>query len=745
MHQRLATQIREQMNLLVDQYDARLRLVPGYADLPQPARHDLERRVLQLIADCLDANDNRPLIQYIQDRAEQVLTHAFQPEWFQQAVIIPQDIISPLIETVGESDFVWRSLGQAQTTAWEIVARERRRIELTLRESEARYQTIFDATPIMFWLKDVHNRTLRINKAAATFEGVTPVDVEGKSAYDLYPREQAEAFYQDDLEVIRSNKPKLGIVEQHTSVGTGKLMWVETGKTPVHNDRGETVGVLAFGVDVTERKRVEEQVQESLVRRSIQVQTSTEVAQEIAAATDLNELFQRVVTLIKERFNFYHAQLFRYEPGQDAVVLVTGYGEVGQKMLEAGHKLQMGRGVVGTAAASGESILAADVAQDKDWRPNSNLPNTRGELAVPIKWRKQVLGILDVQSDQAGALTNDDRLLLEGLCGQIAIAMESKRLLDSVQQSEQLMRTLIDAVPAYIYAKDLQGRHLLGNAALAQLYGLNSPAELLGKTDFDFYARELAEQYQASELPILRDGASLIAHEEPNIGVDGRLRWNSTTKVPLCNALGQIIGLVGITSDITERKRVEQQMEETLRETERLYAAVSHDSWQAYRQTGSLRQGYVFDRAVIRPVESVWEPEIVQALDQRALVTSQSGQRPVAVTPLSVRGEVIGALGVYDDPAHPLGKKDLDLIEAVSEQVALALENARLFDQNQRDAEREHTLNRITSRVRSARSVDEVLAIAAQELRMATGASRSMIEIQPNQDQLARPGEGVRA
>ena len=386
--------------------------------------------------------------------------------------------------------------------------------------------------------------------------------------------------------------------------------------------------------------------------------------------------------------------------------------------------------------------MAADVAQDKDWRPNSNLPNTRGELAVPIKWRKQVLGILDVQSDQAGALTNDDRLLLEGLCGQIAIAMESKRLLDSVQQSEQLMRTLIDAVPAYIYAKDLQGRHLLGNAALAQLYGLNSPAELLGKTDFDFYARELAEQYQASELPILREGASLIAHEEPNIGVDGRLRWNSTTKVPLCNALGQIIGLVGITSDITERKRVEQQMEETLRETERLYAAVSHDSWQAYRQTGSLRQGYVFDRAVIRPVESVWEPEIVQALDQRALVTSQSGQRPLAVTPLAVRGEVIGALGVYDDPAHPLGKKDLDLIEAVSEQVALALENARLFDQNQRDAEREHTLNRITRRVRSARSVDEVLAIATQELRLATQASRSVAEIAPRPEIHMHAGNG---
>ena len=289
----------------------------------------------------------------------------------------------------------------------------------------------------------------------------------------------------------------------------------------VLNEQGKPIGAVGILQDITERKRLEEQVQESLAHRSIQVQTSTEVAQEIAAATDLNELFKRVVTLIKERFNYYHAQLFRYEPAQDAVVLITGYGEIGQKMLEAGHKLQMGRGVVGTAAATGQSILASDVRQDADWRPNPHLPETRGELAVPIKWRDQVLGILDVQSDQANALTDDDRLLLEGLCGQIAIAMESKRLLDTVQQSEQLMRTLIDAIPDYIYAKDLQGRHMLGNAALDATYGLASPAELLGKTDFDFYPRELAEQYQASEMPILREGQSLLAHEEPNIGADG--------------------------------------------------------------------------------------------------------------------------------------------------------------------------------------------------------------------------------
>jgi PAS domain-containing protein len=221
MFQRLANHIREQLNPLIDQYDVRLRTVPGYADLLEPVRRDLEQRVLRIIAGCLEANDDSRLVQYIHERAEQVLMQGFQPEWFQQAVTILQEIITPMAETVNESNFVWHSLGQAQTTAWEIVARERRRIELSLRESEARYQIIFDSTPIMFWLKDTHNRTLRINRAAAEFEGVQQADVEGKSAYDLYPREQAEAFYQDDLEVIRTNRPKLSIVEQHTSVGTG--------------------------------------------------------------------------------------------------------------------------------------------------------------------------------------------------------------------------------------------------------------------------------------------------------------------------------------------------------------------------------------------------------------------------------------------------------------------------------------------------------------------------------------------
>ena len=1026
-----------------------LRSVPGYANIPEPARREWEQQVLMVMADCLEAGDDSALIQYIHERAKQLLARGFEPEWLQQAIILAEQMTTPLLETVAEGNFVWRAMNRAQAASWQIIADERRRIELTLRESEARYQTIFNSTPIMFWLKDTHNRTLRINRAAAALEGVSPADVEGKSAYDLYPREQAEAFYQDDLTVINSGKPKLGIVEQHTSIGTGKLMWVETGKTPVHNDQGETVGVLVFGVDITERKqaeqalhqsvaqqeqaarylratieaaqeltqvpdldtlcrrtvelarekleiercglhlldvsgryllgtygtddqgrttdergarrifnefediliastdqlwaaretpytyfegneehvvgigsavgtvlrgatgpiailfndralsrqpidqaqqealavycstigsiierkRLEEQVQASLTRRVAQVQTSTEVAQEIASATDLDELFRRVVTLIKDRFNYYHAQIFRFDPAQDAVVLVTGYGEVGQAMLATGHQLPMGRGVVGSAAATGKSILAADVRQDTDWRPNPNLPETRGELAVPIKWRDQVLGILDVQSDRAGALSDDDRLLLEGLCGQIASAIEHRQTEDRLAEERNLIRTLIDTLPDLIYAKDRDSRFILANTATAQRMGADSPLDLIGKSDFDFYPAELAQQYYASEQPITREGQSFIGLEDYVVDAAGQPRWHLSTKVPLRDQAGNISGLVGTTSDITrrkeielelarsaqllntiintsrdliyikdtqgkflvasqavarllgartadeligksdfdffpyelankyhtdeqniiqageplidieepsvypdgtriwllttkipyraadgtllgllgigrditERKQAEQQMEETLRETERLYAAVSAEGWKTFRQSGQLPEGYRFDRTLLQPAEQIWEPEIQQAVSAEKTITTHRPDRAVAVTPLAVRGAVIGALGVYDNPDQPLQPDDLALLEIVSEQVALALESARLFDQTQRDAERERSINRVTSRIRSARSVEEVLTVATQELRLATQASRSVVDIAPHTATPAASGNGSAA
>jgi PAS domain S-box-containing protein len=143
----------------------------------------------------------------------------------------------------------------------EIEALKQENAELKNRLAE--YQTIFDSMPIMFWYKDTENRNVRVNRAAAELERSSVEAIEGKSAYDLYPHDQAAAYHKDDLEVIQAGKPKLNIIEKHSSPVTGELMWVQTGKVPYRDKEGQVVGVIAFAVDITEQKRAEQALQEA--------------------------------------------------------------------------------------------------------------------------------------------------------------------------------------------------------------------------------------------------------------------------------------------------------------------------------------------------------------------------------------------------------------------------------------------------------------------------------------------------
>ncbi|MDA0243616.1 MAG: GAF domain-containing protein [Chloroflexi bacterium] len=190
----------------------------------------------------------------------------------------------------------------------------------------------------------------------------------------------------------------------------------------------------ALVMEAEERQRLQQQISQSLVRRSRQVQTTTQIAQEIASAGELYELYQRVVDLTKEEFGYYHAQILQYNPALDAVALMYGYGEVGQKMLQAGHAMPLGVGLIGRAAQSGQPVLSVDVRQNPNWRPQPLLPDTVSELAVPIKFGHQVLGVLDVQSNVRGQITAEDQLVLEGLCGQIGTAIESTRLRQDMEE-----------------------------------------------------------------------------------------------------------------------------------------------------------------------------------------------------------------------------------------------------------------------------------------------------------------------
>lgn len=143
-----------------------------------------------------------------------------------------------------------------------------------------------------------------------------------------------------------------------------------------------------------------------------------------------------------------------------------------------------------------------------------------------------------------------------------ARADAERHLAGAMQDIQTLVfRTLIGIMPDRIYAKDTQGRFILANKAVANLMGKSTPEEMIGKTDFDFYPKELASGYFAVEQELIRSGKPLVACEQqvPNLST-GEPGWLETTKVHLRDPEGNVIGLVGLARDITERKRMDAEL-----------------------------------------------------------------------------------------------------------------------------------------------------------------------------------------
>ncbi len=141
---------------------------------------------------------------------------------------------------------------------------------------------------------------------------------------------------------------------------------------------------------------------------------------------------------------------------------------------------------------------------------------------------------------------------------------ERKRAEQALREERNLLQAFMEALPDHIYFKDREGRFLRANRAQAASFGFSDPSQLVGKTDFDFFTEEHARQALQDEQEIIRTGRPLLVKVEKTVRPDGRERWKLTTKMPMRDAAGQIVGTFGISRDIT----AEKQIEEALRKSE---------------------------------------------------------------------------------------------------------------------------------------------------------------------------------
>ena len=141
---------------------------------------------------------------------------------------------------------------------------------------------------------------------------------------------------------------------------------------------------------------------------------------------------------------------------------------------------------------------------------------------------------------------------------------ERKRAEEALSAERTLLRTIIDILPALVYVKDTACRKILSNRVDLEYMGASTEAEALGKTDFDYYPGDMAAIFYAHDQVVLQTGQPLIDYETSIVTAAGRQCWLLTSKVPLRDSTGQVIGLVGVSRDITERKQTEERLVKSL-------------------------------------------------------------------------------------------------------------------------------------------------------------------------------------
>lgn len=190
-----------------------------------------------------------------------------------------------------------------------------------------------------------------------------------------------------------------------------------------------------------ERKQLELRVAE----RTRALETSATISRQLSTILDQSRLVNEVVRQLRDALAYYHVHIYLWDEAVNALRMVGGTGEAGQAMLVMGHTLLPDQGLVGRAFTTNQPVIVPDVNTDAGWLPNRLLPDTRSELAVPITYGEQVLGVLDAQDNEVGGLGAEDSQLLQTIAGQLAVALRNARLVTQIQQEAE-QAALINAI-----------------------------------------------------------------------------------------------------------------------------------------------------------------------------------------------------------------------------------------------------------------------------------------------------------
>jgi GAF domain-containing protein/HAMP domain-containing protein len=451
----------------------------------------------------------------------------------------------------------------------------------------------------------------------------------------------------------------------------------------------DEVGELAkdFNLMTAQLQETLHGLEQRIADRTRNLELAAEVGRTVSQVRALDIMMTDAAELIQKQFDLYYVQVYLTDPSQSYLNLKAGTGQVGKQLLERSHRLPFNADSInGRAAVGKKSVVISDTTSSATFKPNPLLPDTRSEMAVPLMLGDKVVGVLDMQSEHAGSLSQDILPAFEALAGQLAIAIQNATFLAETEQA----RTEVEA----------QARRLSRANWADYLDAIHKPEQ----AGFIFEQNKIAPLAQSNEP--LTEGA-LVAP----ITVTGEMLGNLTVKMEGRSSIARAEELVNTVArqvaQQIENLRLLDSAERYRAEAEQASRRLTHEGWQDYLDQNSVNGlGYVYD---LKEVRTCTEEE------------SSRVQESALSLPLKVRDETVGKLSVQglgsgDEEAASLASAVAERLGAHIEGLRLSLQTEQALATTQKQARREQALRQITSAVRGSTDPSVILRTAAREL-----------------------------
>ena len=226
-------------------------------------------------------------------------------------------------------------------------------------------------------------------------------------------------------------RPLVSLSEVAEQMGQGNL------QVALPSTGSDEIGRLTYSIQrmATQLQELIESLEERIARRTRGLELVTLISEQLTLILQVDILLTEVVNQIREKFDYYHVHIYLVDEALKKLVVAEGTGEAGLTMKRAGHSINLGAttSLVARAARSAQVVRIDNVREAEDWLPNPLLPDTASEIAVPVVLEGQVVGVLDVQSDEIGHFRDSDERVLRSLANQIAVAIRNARYFAQVQ------------------------------------------------------------------------------------------------------------------------------------------------------------------------------------------------------------------------------------------------------------------------------------------------------------------------